>query len=277
MIDEMRNKLKNLIDWAYYQSSTISGGLGAVFSIIGISNIHKWNIGECNFPIGEFIYWGVVMLFFIFFITSLFYKKEMSELEKKINSINDLETKLVEEVNSSNELFNSYLRLLVKSLNFTYNDRISVYKVNENKFQLIGRTSINPILMEKGRNEYPIEEGFIGKGWQEEEFFINNLPCPETNFKQYYKKINDISPIPKEVVESMTMKSRNYFVYRMNNNNEIPQAIFVFESKLPNGLKKDLIKEKLVGVKETLVMFIQRNNGLKVTKKNHQIEKDMEI
>lgn len=273
----MRNKLKKSIDWTYYQSSTISGGLGVVFSIIGISNIHKWNIGECNFPIGKFIYWGVVMLFLIFFITSLFYKKEMSELEKKINSINDLETKLVEEVNSSNELFNSYLRLLVKSINFTHNDRISVYKVSENKFQLIGRTSINPILMEKGRNEYPIKEGFIGKGWQEEEFFINNLPCPETNFKQYYKKINDISPIPEEVVESMTMKSRNYFVYRMDDNNEKPQAIFVFESKLPNGLKKNLIKEKLVGVKKTLVMFIQRNNGLKVTKKNHQIEKDMEI
>jgi len=53
----------------------------------------------------------------------------MSELEKKINSINDLETKLIEEVNSSNELFNSYLRLLVRNLNFTYNDRISVYSI----------------------------------------------------------------------------------------------------------------------------------------------------
>ena len=61
------------------------------------------------------------------------------------------------------------------------------------------------------------------------------------------------------------MKSRNFFIYRINGYDGNPKAVLVFESLQPSCFEKDFIVEKLNGVKQPLVMFIEKNNGIVLT------------
>lgn len=269
----MRKYLKRGIDYLFDKSLIISGICVVLLSVIDISNINEATIsifGVEKFQIGKLFYYFVVLLSIVFGIITVLNGQEIEKLEKdnidKSNKINDLESKLNEVVNETNELFNSYLRLLLKNLGFTHTERISVYKVYDNKFKLIGRTSVDPTLSSAGRSEYPISDGFIGKGWREGEYFIKNLP--DINAKSgntYYNAINTINQIPRETVDNLRMKSRNFFVYRINGYDGNPKAVLVFESLQPACFEKDFIVEKLNGVKQPLIMFIEKNNGIVLT------------
>jgi len=269
----MRNNFKKVIDFLFDKSLIISGICVVVLSVVDISNLNDITIkafGVEKFEIGRMFYYIIVLLSLIFGTLAVINGTEIEKLESDNNSkslkINDLESKLNEVVIETNELFNSYLRLLLKNLNFTHTERISVYKVYNNKFKLIGRTSVDPILSGIGRLEYPINEGFIGKGWREGEYFISNLPDINTaNGNTYYNAINRIYPIPRPVIDAIKMKSRNFFIYRINGYDGSPKAVLVFESLNPASFTKDFIVEKLNGVKQPLVMFIEKNNGIVIT------------
>tara|TARA_R110000744_G_scaffold198911_1_gene318144 strand:- start:655 stop:1500 length:846 start_codon:yes stop_codon:yes gene_type:complete len=268
----MRNFIHKIIDWIFDKSLYVSGIAILILSIIDISNINDWKLsvfGIEEFQIGRLTYYTAVIIALIFGIISITHAKNISELEKdkeeKGNKISDLETTLSEIVRETSDLFNSYIKLIVKNLEFTHQERISVYKVYEDNFILIGRSSINPILMEKGRPKYSIREGFIGKGWAEGEYFVDDLPDPTLrNGNTYYNRINEISPISREVVDNLNMKSRTFFVYRINGFDSDPKAVLVFESERENAFNKEDIVESLSGVKQPLVMFIEKNNGVKI-------------
>lgn len=268
----MRNSLHKIIDFLFNKSLYISGIAVIFLSIIDISNINEWKIGAFGvneLEIGRILYYLTVLIALVFGIISITHAKDISELEKdkeeKGLKITDLESTLTEIVFETSDLFNSYIKLIVKNLGFTHQERISVYKVYNDGFKLIGRSSINPNLMEKGRSKYPITDGFIGKGWAEGEYFINNLPDPNArNGNTYYQAVNRINPIERSVVDNMNMKSRTYFVYRINGFDSTPKAILVFESERENAFTKEQIVESLAGVKQPLVMFIEKNNGVKI-------------
>ena len=63
------------------------------------------------------------------------------------------------------------------------------------------------------------------------------------------------------------MKSRTFFVYRINGYDGDPKAIIVFESLKAKGFTKEKIIEGLKGIKQHLVMFVENNNGI-VIKEN---------
>ncbi len=269
----MRKYLKKGIDYLFDKSLIISGICVVLLSVIDISNLNERTItilGVEKFQIGKLFYYLVVILSIFFGIITVINGKEFEKLEMdsndKSNKINDLESKLNEVVSETNELFNSYLRLLLKNLNFTHTERISVYKVYNNRFKLIGRTSVDPTLSSAGRSDYPITDGFIGKGWREGEYFIKNLPdITSSSGNTYYNAINKVNPIPREVVNNLRMKSRNFYIYRINGYDGNPKAVLVFESLQPSCFEKDFIVEKLNGVKQPLVMFIEKNNGVVLT------------
>lgn len=270
----MRNFLKKTIDYLYDKSTIISGGSVIALSIISISKINLFTIdifGVDKFQLGQVTYYLIVLFAFIFGYTSVCKGNTVAKLEddniKKSTKILDLESKLNEVVSETNELFNSYLKLIVRNLKFSHNERISVYKVYNNKFKLLGRSSPNPRLAKIGRKEYPIDKGFIAKGWEEGEFFIDDLPSVDasrTSLNNYIKAVNDIKEIDKEIVESISMKSRSFFVYRLNGYDSNPKAIIVFESLNSKGFVKNDIIESLKGIKQQLVMFIEKNNGVEI-------------
>lgn len=132
--------------------------------------------------------------------------------------------------------------------------------------------------MEKGRAKYSIREGFIGKGWAEGEFFISDLPDPTLrNGTTYYNKVNEISPINRDVVENLNMKSRTFFVYRINGFDNEPKAVLVFESERENAFTKEDIIDALSGVKQPLIMFIEKNNGVKIMDNRELASKNLDL
>jgi hypothetical protein len=155
-------------------------------------------------------------------------------------------------------------------LGFGHNERISVYKIYDNEFVRIGRTSEDPNLKTSGRKSYPIHEGLIGKGWSTGECFIDSLPDPnERSGTPYYNAINATAQIPRNIIDNMTMKSRTYYICRIEGFDNEPKAVFVAESKNPNAFTKELVLEKIEGIRQPLIMFIEKiNNSNVVSQQN---------
>ncbi len=266
----IRKQLHQSIDWIFKYSLQITSISLVVLSIVDISNLNEWKEsfwGLTDVPIGKFIYYPAVISAILFGIFSISNSSNIKDLEEdnkdKGNKIQDLENALNDSIKEMNELFNSYLTLMIKNLNFGHTERISVYKVYENKFVMIGRASDNPNLQQIGRSSYPIDEGFIGKGWAEGEYFINDLPDPNLrNGDTYYKKVNEVCTIEKEVLNNIKMKSRTFFIYRIKGYDNLPKAVLVIESENEKGFDKADVINKLAGVKQPLVMFIEKNNGV---------------
>jgi len=272
----MRIKLHNFIDWCYNKAQYITAIILIVLTIIDISDLNEWKIKAFeieNFPIGKIFYYISVIIAFVFGIIAIQSAKEIEKLEKdnedKGKKIVDLEEAINSIVKDTDDLFNSYLKLLIQNLNFSHNERISVYKVVENKFVLIGRASTNPNLSKKGRNNYPTDEGFIGKGWEEGSFFIDNLPDPtHRNGQTYYNSVSRINKIPKEIVDNINMKSRTYYIHRIDGFDNNPKAVLVFESLSNNAFEENDVRSVIEDVEQPLTMFIEKNNKYKYSQQN---------
>lgn len=276
----LRQKGIDFWNWLFKNSLFITGFSTLGLNIIDISDVNDKTLttdGGVEYFYGAIIYWSLVIIALIFGVFSISNAKEVEMLEienlSKGNEISSLESSIDEVVNANNELFNSYLRLFLSNLAFGHTERISVYKTHENKFVLIGRNSTNPRLIEVGRINYPINEGFIGKGWAEGEFFIDDLPDPTTNKgNEYYSAISEIYPIPKKVVNCIKMKSRTYYVFRMNGYNNAPNSVLVIESIKPNAFKSQFVKDKLDEIKQPLEMFIEKNISMQINRNNNLAE-----
>lgn len=259
-------------EWLFENAVIATSVLFVAFSIIDISNLNEYKFtgwGLVDFPLGKFFYYIVVILTLVFSYFSYEKSKALKSLENDVKTkgdkIDNLENSLTDIVKEMNELFNSYLTLLVESLNFNHTERISVYKVFDDKFILIGRSSRNPVLEKRNRGNYPINEGFIGKAWEEGFYFIDDLPDPgatERSKGTYYARVNSISPIPRETIDSMSMLSRSFYIERINGYDGKPKAIIVIESKNNNAFEQEDVKDKLETVKQPLIMFIEKNNGV---------------
>lgn len=272
----IRKYLHKFIDWLFTSSLQISSASLVILSIIDISNLNDWKEsfwGLENVPVGRIIYYPTVIAAIIFGLFSNSNSSSIKNLEEhneeKGNKIQDLENALNDSIKEMNELFNSYLTLMIKNLNFGHTERISVYKVYEKRFVMIGRASDNPNLQQIGRSSYPIDEGFIGKGWAEGEYFIDSLPDPSIrNGDTYYNRVNEVCSIDKEVLNNIKMKSRTFFIYRIKGYDNLPKAVLVIESQKEKGFIKEDVVNKLAGVKQPLVMFIEKNNGVKLQPTN---------
>lgn len=270
----LRQKGIEFWNWLFRNSLYITGFSSLGLNIIDISNINEKTLktdGGFEYYYGDVIYWSLVIIALFFGVFSISNAKEVDVLEEenssKGNEINLLESSINEVVNANNELFNSYLRLLLSNLNFEHTERISVYKTYENNFLLIGRNSTNPLLTRIGRQSYPIDEGFIGKGWAEGEFFIDNLPDSTINRgNDYYTAINIVFPIPRRIVNNIKMKSRTYYIYRMYGYNNTPNSVLVLESINANAFSLQFVKEKLDDIKQPLEMFIEKNISMQINR-----------
>lgn len=162
--------------------------------------------------------------------------------------------------NDTNDLLNSYLKIICKNLGFSYTERISIYKVSSNRFVLLGRSSENPNFSVSGRSNYPLKEGFIGLGWERGEYYIADLPDPSSNFETYYERVSNENTIDRLAVNNIKMKSRSYFIHRVDGFDSNPKAIIVFESIQPEGIDKEKVKNFLSENLSPLVTFVEKIN-----------------
>ena len=263
-----RSKAHDFVDWLYEYSQVISTVLLVILAVIDISNLNDVLIDISRFkqlPIGNVFYYIIVVLSLCFGVIAIgktqLVKKLENDISAKGSKIVDLENNISEVMASRTELFNSYLRLISENLSFTHAERISVYKVHNNEFVLIARSSKNPLFEKPGRKSYPISEGFIGKAWAEGEYFNCALPeCSGRNRTPYHTYVNNISSIPREVVNRLNMASRSYCIVRVNGFDSQPTAVIAIESINPNAFQRDAVINIIESVKAPLVMFIEKNN-----------------
>lgn len=124
------------------------------------------------------------------------------------------------------------IKIFYKHFNLGNEDRITVYRVQDNEwFYNVGRFSENPFFRKGGREKYPIDEGFIGACWANGEYRITNLPNFDKDPERYFNEVVKRVKIDIEVLKNLTMKSRSYYCKRLKFNGEEPIAVVVIESR----------------------------------------------
>jgi hypothetical protein len=264
----IRNILHTVIDFLIAKSSYFSICFAVLIGVLSIDKVrdHEFNIFDSiKFTIGWTWFFVAIILTIIFQFLATQLQHDAFKLEadnnKKGEDIISLEENINELNNNIDELFRSYLKLMMDNLELTYTERLSVYKVNSEKFILIGRSSANTLFNKNHRPNYPNNEGFIGRAWEVGYFFIKNLPDSETDFSNYATEVLASCKISKEVLKKIRMKSRSYFIQRINGHNGEEKALLVIESTKPDSLDETKIKDFIKGIERPLIMFIEKIDG----------------
>ena len=175
-----------------------------------------------------------------------------NEIKNKNRKINNLEM-LVELLGQSLEgLPKDFLRDVSKSLNLNNSYRISLYVFDEINFRIIGRFSENPSYNVYKRKEYPRNEGYIAKCFENNNgkryYYRDNLPKSTT--KRYIDIVSKETGMNKETIENLSMKSRAYFARLVKDDNKNNVGILMIETtdsqidKNPENLDSEI--ERLI-------------------------------
>lgn len=180
----------------------------------------------------------------------------MKKLQKEVARLENLLGNLDQDYFQT---FDNELGNLFEELKLTNSDRISLYRHNGDNFIMIGRYAKNPNYCRRGRVIYPDSQGCIGKAWSEEQAFAIDLPDPLTDEALYIFRMKNLWMMNEETTRSLTMKSRNYAAYAIDNLNKPAQriAVIVFESLDSNRftdttLPKSTLADKLKTIRQLL-------------------------
>ncbi|WP_337970234.1 hypothetical protein [Virgibacillus salexigens] len=224
------------------------------------------------FPIiNDFIidhWWAIGLVFMLFFggwLHSNYQKESKSQLKRKVKGLyrekysllNSLET----QINSLEAVPQMISKYIFHYLNLTYDDRITIYRYNNDKFIPVGRYSENRELSLQGRSEYPKNKGFIAKSWGNGKYHIDNLPNFETEPKLYLEDVANKSNMNKGVIKGLSMKSRCYFCKNLKNRSNMEdKAVVVIESLKASFKDIDKIERTLDGEFGKLLLEAIENN-----------------
>ena len=166
-----------------------------------------------------------VLILIILFLFSEYIKiKDLINTEEEINTlkcnIETLENEKLELEKYSEDLSmyfenlpSEFLNGVSKYLKLKNSDRISLYILNDDNFEIIGRYSENHKYNKKRRSKYPSNKGYIAKCLKNNNgkpyYYVANLPKP-TNIR-YTKKIENDTGMTKDEINKLSMKSRTYF------------------------------------------------------------------
>lgn len=172
------------------------------------------------------------------------------------------EDALVRAHNGYYELLEYELQILFEILQFTSNERISVYKHEGQTFTMLGRYSSNPVSCQTGRGIYPDDQGCIGVAWRDGKAFVDDLPSPGQ--QKYFSRLEKEWNINKDVANNLRMKSQSYAAYAIQSyNNGRRIAVIVFESINPGTINDDELQKILkYGESRRIALFLERMNGL---------------
>lgn len=187
-----------------------------------------------------FIGYGVNALFLI--VAKIWTNKKISVLEKEIVEKDEIIKKQKEKLTNYKLLrqnidliFKEHLKSIAKSLDFSQNERISLYIIDEDKFVRCARFSQNPKYNQPGRSSYPLNEGVIGEAWSKECEFFASFPDAQKNKEAYILKTNSKYKIPKDDVANFSMFPRLILGYRISNHDKSDHnAIIIVESTNKN-------------------------------------------
>lgn len=190
----------------------------------------------------------VALINLLFFSFNLRGRKRQTELESRIEDLEELTEGLLQDVEA---LTSGYLLTLAKGpLGFRQgsdSERITMYTHdqgdNGGSFIPFGRFSYNPVFGRKNRDRYPADQGCIAKAWLHGSHFDNDFPDPIADMSGYKDKCKREYNILPRVVTQLTMKSRLYYACRiMDSGNAKPLAVVVIEATDPKRYTQEELK-----------------------------------
>lgn len=134
-------------------------------------------------------------------------------------------------------LFSNYLYGYYERFGLTTNERVSLYKLDMDRFSCIGRHSDNEIFKAKPSRLYPQNEGCIAKAWQVGKVQDADAPSPEENLENWVSYNVDNFDFSEDVLMNIKMKSRSFYGFRLRNIQNETIAVLMFESLDDDGLK----------------------------------------
>jgi hypothetical protein len=208
-----------------------------------------------------------VIVNIFFFINQKKKSKSLKSFEedsnKKALKIQSLENKIQSIHKNYTEIFNEHLASLYFKLKLSNDSRISMYKLENDNFYIIGRYSINPDLYKINRNYYPSNQGLIALALSNGNYFLNT-GVPEYGNKPRQKTIvfnffNSISPIDRDVFDKITMKSKSFYLRALLDPKNIQRtSIIVIESTKNKAFEKEDIDAIIEDEENKLTSFVEK-------------------
>jgi hypothetical protein len=134
-------------------------------------------------------------------------------------------------------VFSNYLYGYYERFELTSNERVSLYKLDMDRFSCIGRHSDNEIFKAKPSRLYPNNEGCIAKAWQIGKVQDASAPNPKDGLESWVSYNIDKFNFSEEILMNIKMKSRSFYGFRLRNTQNETIAVLMFESLDPDGLK----------------------------------------
>jgi hypothetical protein len=134
-------------------------------------------------------------------------------------------------------LFSNYLYSYYERFGLTINERVSLYKLDMDRFSCIGRHSDNEIFKAKPSRLYPNNEGCIAKAWQVGKVQDAGAPNPEDSLENWVNYNIEKFNFSEDVLMNIKMKSRSFYGFRLRNTRNETIAVLMFESLDSDGLK----------------------------------------
>lgn len=244
-----------------HSSELIIAIAGYFFLLTDIRNnnskivIFNYNWKELNNTL--LIIGGAFSLFAIYL--SYIFKEKFKSFDEILTKFNNSKSEYYKLC--SDIIRNSFDNFFQNSLN---NGRVSIYLHQNNNFILLGRYSNNPNYNVKGREIYPDNEGLISKGWLDSVCVIDNIPQWKNNGQKYITYVNQIKPINKNTIRNMKMKSRSFYIKRIDNeDSRTPHGIIVIEQMNPNQIDNNMIEDILEKYESNLIVLFKSMKSIK--------------
>ncbi|WJJ93981.1 hypothetical protein [Neopusillimonas aromaticivorans] len=158
-----------------------------------------------------------------------------------------------------------YLRRCVRNMNFTAQERISVYAHVDGWFILAGRFSPDPQRNDPRRRKFPFNEGCIGKAWNSPEACHGTLPNPDKNLSHYVKMSQRRFDLPESVARDIRMKSRQYYARALQSDKTGTRVgVIVLESLSNSCFNSQELNTLISGKEEHLASLVMSSAGVSI-------------
>ena len=158
----------------------------------------------------------------------------VSKLEHENKLLNQLVKSLGDDIQDK---WRQILMQVAQDLGLGNSERISIYRNEGSFFIMLGRFSIDPQKQKTGRGYYSINEGCIGRAYQDGESFVLDLPDSSDN--DYYIRTSHEWGIDPTISSTFKMKARSIAAFALADPKSLKRSlILVFESTDAKAFKK---------------------------------------
>jgi len=199
-------------------------------------------------------------------------KNKLNEKNTELETISSQNKKMYGDIFSNlYEILQIYLaNIVANELNdiITTKERITIYAHDKtiDSFRQIGRYSPHPKFTRRSssRKYYPEDQGSIGVAWKNGECEIT-LFDPAKEFEKYKDQLIEDYNFKEETVHKITMPSRLFIGYAIENNKKNKVGVILFESTQLNRLKKNKNKlNEIAADKHNVIQTIlEKENALR--------------